>query len=92
VTGRKQPLAEERLSEPVEVPALILFGPDDHVCDEAFPDKCEIAFRNCVGPFVVRRAGHFLQWEQPRILNNALIWFLADLRDPRLHPTSPVAS
>jgi pimeloyl-ACP methyl ester carboxylesterase len=28
----------------------------------------------------VRRAGHFLQWEQADVLNQALIYFFADLR------------
>ena len=37
---------------------------------------CEVAFPNVVGPFVVPRAGHFLQWERAELLNGALTHFL----------------
>ncbi len=33
---------------------------------------------DCVGPFVVPDAGHFLQWEQADVLNRALAHFAAD--------------
>lgn len=73
VVGKKQPSEPERLSEPVEVPTLVLFGPDDAVQDPTFPDKAALAFTTCIGPFIVRNAGHYLPWEQPHIFNQAVI-------------------
>jgi pimeloyl-ACP methyl ester carboxylesterase len=35
-----------------------------------------IAFPQCVGPFVVTGAGHFLQWERADLLNRTLAGFL----------------
>jgi pimeloyl-ACP methyl ester carboxylesterase len=29
---------------------------------------------------VVPRAGHFMQWERPDVLNQGLVYFFADLR------------
>lgn len=62
-----------------DVPTLVLFGPDDHVIYPDFVERCEVAFRDLVGPFVVPRAGHFLQWERPAVLNRAVTAFLRDL-------------
>ena len=45
----------------------------------AFPEMCEVAFEALVGPFVVPRAGHFLQWERADLLNATLTAFLRDL-------------
>ena len=61
------------------MPTLALYGPEDHVVWRNFPDKCAVAFTECIGPFVVPGAGHFLQWEQAEVLNRALIHFFADL-------------
>ena len=38
------------------------------------------AFADCIGPFVVPGAGHFLQWERADVLNNALRYFFAGPR------------
>jgi pimeloyl-ACP methyl ester carboxylesterase len=65
-----------RLFEPCPVPTLVLYGPDDHVVPRSFPDRCRVAFPERVGPFVVPDAGHFLQWEQADVLNQALTYFL----------------
>jgi pimeloyl-ACP methyl ester carboxylesterase len=64
-----------RLFEPCPVPALVLYGPEDHVVPASFPDRARVAFTECVGPFVVADAGHFLQWEQADVLNRALAHF-----------------
>jgi pimeloyl-ACP methyl ester carboxylesterase len=64
-----------RLFEPCPVPALVLYGPEDHVVPASFPARARVAFTECVGPFVVRDAGHFLQWEQAEVLNRALAHF-----------------
>ena len=75
-----RPLSEPpRLYEPSPVPTLCLHGPEDHVIWRHFPEMCEVAFRERIGPFVVPRAGHFLQWERADALNGALSWFLRDL-------------
>ena len=67
------------LFEPVSIQTLVLYGPDDHVVPDIFVDQCEIAFPNAVGPFLVPRAGHFLQWERADVFNRAIIAFCADL-------------
>lgn len=67
------------LFEPCAVPTLALYGPDDHVLAPTFPDRCRVAFTDCIGPFVLRSCGHFVQWEAADVMNNALRWFCADL-------------
>ena len=75
-----RPLSEPpRFFEVSDVPTLALYGPDDHVIWRDFPERCEVAFSDLVGPFVVPRAGHFLQWERADLLNATLIVFLRDL-------------
>jgi pimeloyl-ACP methyl ester carboxylesterase len=66
-----------RLFEPCPVPALVLYGPDDHVVPKSFPNRCRVAFPEIIGPFVIPDAGHFLQWEQADIFNRALRYFLS---------------
>jgi pimeloyl-ACP methyl ester carboxylesterase len=79
-------LGSRELSEPPRffevssVPTLALYGPDDHVIWREFPEMCQVAFTELVGPFVVPGAGHFLQWERAELLNRTLSYFLADLR------------
>jgi pimeloyl-ACP methyl ester carboxylesterase len=81
-------LGTRALSEPPRffevsaVPTLALYGADDHVIWRQFPQMCEVAFSELIGPFVVQRAGHFLQWERAELLNRATAYFLADLKRP----------
>lgn len=76
-----RPLSEApRFFEVSHVPTLALYGPEDHVIWRQFPEMCEVAFSVLVGPLVVPRAGHFLQWERAQLLNRTLEYFLADLR------------
>ena len=58
----------------------VLYGPEDHVIPRDFPERCEVAFTERIGPFVVPGAGHFLQWERADVLNQSLVYFFADLR------------
>jgi pimeloyl-ACP methyl ester carboxylesterase len=44
-----------------------------------FPERMEAAFPERVGPFLVQRSGHFLQWERPDVLNPAIRYFCLDL-------------
>lgn len=75
-----RPVSEPpRFFEPSPVETLILYGPDDHVIWPDFPDRAAKAFPHHVGPFVVPRAGHFLQWERAELFNGALRAFLRDL-------------
>ena len=76
-----RPMAEMPMTfGPVQVPTLILYGPDDHVVGDDFLPACEIAFANRIGPLVVPGAGHFLQWERADIFNPLLIATFGDLR------------
>jgi pimeloyl-ACP methyl ester carboxylesterase len=68
-----------RFLERNPVPTLVLYGPDDHVIWPDFPQRAEVAFPDRVGPFVVPRAGHFLQWERAELFNGALVALLRDL-------------
>lgn len=65
---------------PVQVPTLVLYGPDDHVVGDDFLPACELAFANRIGPLAVPGAGHFLQWERADILNPLLISTFGELR------------
>lgn len=74
--GTRAPSEPPRMTERVTVPTLALYGPDDHVVYEDFPERCEAVFADLVGPFVVPRAGHFLQWERAGLFNRAVTAFL----------------
>jgi pimeloyl-ACP methyl ester carboxylesterase len=72
-----RPLSEApRFFEPNPVPTLVLYGPEDHVVQRDFPERCEVVFTERIGPLLVPRAGHFLQWERADLLNQCLIYFL----------------
>jgi len=74
-----RPLSQPpRFFEVSPVPTVALYGPDDHVMWPDFPERCEVAFTDLVGPFVVPRAGHFLQWERADLLNKTVIAVLGD--------------
>jgi pimeloyl-ACP methyl ester carboxylesterase len=68
-----------RFFERTPVPTLLLYGPEDHVIPRDFPRRMEVACAERVGPFVVEGAGHFLQWEQAELLNQAIRYFCLDL-------------
>lgn len=64
-----RPMTEIPLMAAVDIPTLVLYGPEDHVLGEDFVPRCERAFTNRIGPLVVPGAGHFLQWERADIFN-----------------------
>jgi pimeloyl-ACP methyl ester carboxylesterase len=78
--GTRPPAEVPRLFETNPVPTLVLYGPEDHVIPHDFPARCEVAFTERIGPLIVPRAGHFLQWERADVLNQSLVYFFADLR------------
>jgi pimeloyl-ACP methyl ester carboxylesterase len=59
--------------------ALILFGASDHVIYPEFDRMAAQVFPDHVGPFLVRDAGHFLQWEAAHALNSGVLAFCRDL-------------
>jgi pimeloyl-ACP methyl ester carboxylesterase len=59
--------------------SLILFGPSDHVIYPEFDLMAAQVFPDHVGPFLIRDAGHFLQWEAAGVLNSAIRAFCRDL-------------
>lgn len=69
--------ATPRWFETNPVPTLVLYGPDDHVIWPDFPDRCEVVFTDLAGPYVVPRAGHFVQWERAGLLVATLRWCAA---------------
>lgn len=74
------------MSEHVDVPTLVLYGPDDTVVGPDFIHCCEVAFRNRVGPVAIPGAGHFLQWERADIVNGLVETFFADVRIAAAEP------
>ena len=55
-----------------------LFGASDHVIHPDFDRMAALVFPNHVGPFLVRDAGHFVQWEAAALLNGAVHTFCGD--------------
>jgi pimeloyl-ACP methyl ester carboxylesterase len=75
-TGNRTMVEPVHMFEKNPIPTLVLYGPEDHVVPADFVDKARVAFTECVGPFVVPGAGHFLQWEQAGAFNQAVEYFL----------------
>lgn len=76
-----RPMSEPPLvAQAVEVPTLILYGPDDQVVPKDFAKRCEIAFTRRVGPLVIPECGHFVQWERADVFNEVAKVFFADLK------------
>jgi pimeloyl-ACP methyl ester carboxylesterase len=77
--GTREWSEKPRMLERNPTPTLVLYGPDDHVIPPTFPRQMEVALPELVGPFVIEGAGHFLQWEQPGVHNQAVRYFCLDL-------------
>jgi pimeloyl-ACP methyl ester carboxylesterase len=67
-----RPFQEMPMNGAVEIPTLLLYGPDDHVVGSDFIAFAELAYPQRIGPLVVPGAGHFLQWERADIFNELL--------------------
>jgi pimeloyl-ACP methyl ester carboxylesterase len=61
-------------------PTMILFGTSDHVLYPEFDKMAATVFGDCVGPFLLRDCGHFVQWEAAAVLVSALRAWCQDLR------------
>ncbi len=72
-------VAEPRLGRNERTPALILFGPSDHVLYPDFDRMAATVFPRHVGPFLLRDCGHFVPWEAPHALVSATRAFCSDL-------------
>jgi pimeloyl-ACP methyl ester carboxylesterase len=85
---------EDKASEPVlleqpnEVETMILYGVQDKFVGPKFTQRMEIASPKRVGPFLIERSGHFVQFERFDIFNSALVSFCRDLLAPRDGTTS----
>jgi len=75
-TGNRPMVEMVHFFEKNPIPTLVLYGPEDHVVPDDFLPKAAVAFTECIGPFVVPGAGHFLQWERADALNQAVKYFL----------------
>lgn len=78
-SGKRIPREMPRLLETVPTPTLLLYGPEDHVIPSDFPERCEIAFTNRIGPVIIPDSGHFLQWERADVFNALLASCFRDL-------------
>lgn len=74
--ARSEPSA---MATPNPTETLILFGTSDHVLYPEFDRMAAVVFPNHVGPYLVRDAGHFLQWEAADVLNTSISSFSRDL-------------
>ena len=79
-SARSEPSA---MATPNPTHTLILFGQSDHVIYPEFDRMAAVVFPDHVGPFLVRDAGHFLQWEAADVLNGAIKAFCRDLLTER---------
>jgi pimeloyl-ACP methyl ester carboxylesterase len=75
-SARSEPSA---MATPNPTHTLILFGPSDHVIYPEFDRMAAVVFPDHVGPFLIRDAGHFLQWEAADVLNGTIKAFCRDL-------------
>ena len=67
-----RPMSEPPIWGKNHTPTVILFGPDDHVIYPDFDRMAAAVFPEHVGPFIIRNAGHFLQWEAAHLLNQTI--------------------
>lgn len=75
-----KPLSEPpMLDRHIEAETMILYGMQDEIVGDYWPRALALACRRPVGPFLIQKAGHFVQWEAADILNGAIQCFCRDL-------------
>ncbi|MGV0833978.1 alpha/beta fold hydrolase [Mycolicibacterium thermoresistibile] len=67
------------LASPLEKRTLILYGMEDRAVGPKFSRRMKLACKDAVGPFLIEDAGHFLQFEQADLFNEAVRVFCVDL-------------
>ncbi len=92
--GYESVFSETARSEPPilttnPTPAMVLFGPSDHVIYPEFDRMAAVVFPDHVGPFLLRDCGHFVPWEAPQVLVGALRAFCGDRLAAASHPPFP---
>jgi pimeloyl-ACP methyl ester carboxylesterase len=82
--GYESAFAAAARSEPTllarneRTPALLLFGPSDHVIYPDFDRMAAMVFPHHTGPFLLRDCGHFVPWEAPHALVSATRAYCGD--------------
>ena len=61
-----------RFDRPSPVPTIVVHGARDAVVPEQFVGMASVAFTDCIGPFTLPDAGHFLPWERPQLVARTL--------------------
>lgn len=79
--GTRESSGPAMLDRQVRQPVVVLVGPDDGSLAGDLIARCEAAYPQVIGPYVVPGAGRFLMWEKPRVFNRTLAYFCADLID-----------
>lgn len=65
---------------PAEIETLVLYGESDHLHRAAdYTERMEIGCERIVGPFVVPRSGHFVQFERADLFNRTFEVWCRDL-------------
>jgi pimeloyl-ACP methyl ester carboxylesterase len=85
--GYESALRPDARSEPSVIgpnptPALLLFGPSDHVLYPEFDRMPAVVFAHHTGPFLLRDCGHFVPWEAPHAFVSGTVAFCSDLLAP----------
>ncbi|WP_160142526.1 alpha/beta fold hydrolase [Arthrobacter sp. SLBN-100] len=77
--GAGEPFEPPMLDRPIEVETMILYGIEDEIIGDYWPQEMALACRRPVGPFLLQGAGHFVPWETAEVFNHALRAFCRDL-------------
>ncbi len=67
------------VEQPNTIPTLAMLGEADRLSGDHWTARMELGCTDIMGPFVVERAGHFLQWERAQLFNQAVRFFCQDL-------------
>jgi pimeloyl-ACP methyl ester carboxylesterase len=84
--------SEAALMAPSDLRTLVLFGAADHVVPPDYDRMAPHAFGNLVGPFVLRDAGHWPQWEAADLFTSAITTFSSDRLAGAHAPSTPSLS
>lgn len=77
--GAREALAPGMGDRAVRQRVFVMAGGEDVTLPGDFAERCERAYPEAVGPFVVPGAGHYLPWERPVLVERAVVSFCGDL-------------